>query len=411
MLGSQVSLLALPLTALLVLHAKAFQVGLLASLETLPFLLIGLPMGVWIERVRRRPVLVATASVRAVVLASVPVLWVLGWLSLVDLDAVALAVGFLSAVFDITWQAYLPSFVGRSRLHQANARLSMSSSGAQLAGPGLAGVLAGALSAPVAVLVDALGFLGAALSLGSIRRSEATPAEGERRALGEGVREGLGFVLRHPHLRRIAACTAAFNMVAAALNVVLVVFEAQVLHLSAGMIGVVFFLGNLGFLVGASLIRPVASRLGIGPTIVVAACLMAVAPVLLPLARAGFALPVLVAGWFVRAVGSPVYGANQVSFRLAITPPRLLARMTATMKFFVMGAMPAGSLLAGALGSTIGLRSTLWVVAGFSVVSLATVVTGGLRSVRTSPEALRPREPSSSGPLRARRPSIALEAS
>ncbi|HZD64606.1 MAG TPA: MFS transporter [Acidimicrobiales bacterium] len=388
--GDQVSLLALPLTAILLLRADPLQVGLVSGLETLPFVLVGLPAGVWLERVRRRPVLVATGAGRAGILALVPVLGVLGWLSLPALDAVALAVGSLTTFFDIAWQTYLPSLVGADRVHEANARLSTSSSGARLAGPGLAGVAVGALSAPVALLADALGFLAAACCVAGIRRPEPRPTRAAKSRLVPEVGQGLGYVMGHRLLRWTATATGCFNAVEMALNVVLVLFEARVLHFSPGLIGLVFMLGNIGFILGALAVRPITARLGIGPTIVVAACLMALAPAVFPLAHPAAAVPLLVGGWFLRAVASPVYNTNQVSLRLAITPEPLLARMTATMKFFVMGGMPVGSFLGGALGAALGLRPTLWTIAAVSVVPFLAVALTDVRRVRTAPEHLRP---------------------
>ncbi len=397
-LGEQVSLLALPLTAILLLRATPLQVGLLTALGTVPFLLIGLPAGVWLERARRRPMLIASALGRAVVLGSVPLIWALHRLSLPYLDITALVMGGLTTLFDIAWQSYLPGLVGTSRLHEANARLSTSTSGARLAGPGLAGLLIGALSAPLALVADSLGFLMTACSIAGIKKGEPPPsgapgpgkAGEDRPGLRGQILEGLRYVTGHRLLRWTAAATGSFNAITMALNVALVLFEARVLHLSAGTIGLVFMVGNVGFVLGALAVRPITVRLGMGPTIVLSALCMASAPAVFPLAHAAVAVPVLVAGWFLRALASPVFNTNQVSLRLAITPPRLVARMTATMKFFVMGAMPLGSLAAGALGGTIGLRSTLWAIAGFALVPFLAVALTDVRRLRTSPDELRP---------------------
>lgn len=401
-LGSQVSLLALPLTAILLLHAGALRVGMLAAAETAPFLVIGLPAGVWLERVPRRPVLVATGLLRTAVLAVVPVSYVLGWLSLSELILVAFSLGLLTTLFDIAWQAYLPGLVGFDRLHEANARLSVSGSGAQLAGPGLAGVLVGWLTAPVALLADATGFAAAGLLVWRIRRPEPRSAGREPGGVGGQIGEGLRFVLGRADLRAIAVFTGVANAVGAALNVVLVVFEARVLHLGPGEIGLLFLVGNLGLVLGAVGVSAFTDRFGLGPTLLLGGALMGLGPALLPLSHAGLGVSLIVAGWFVRAFGSPLYGTNQVSYRLAVTPERLVARMTATMKFFVMGAMPLGSFLAGLLGSTLGLRPTLWVIAASSALALVALWRGGFVAVAELPRVsrrtersvtLRPAEP------------------
>ena len=390
-IGSQVSLLALPLTAIVLLHASALQVGVLSALGTIPYLLFGLPVGVWLERGRRRPVLLYSAIGRAGVLGAVPVLWALGHLDVEVLYVVALLVGLMTTFYDIAWQAYLPSLVGTSRLHEASARLSLCDSGSQLLGPGLAGLLIKALSAPVALLVDALGFVVAGLSMKRIRRPEpVVPLPENVPGMCKQMAEGLRFVAGHNLLRWTAVYVGATNAVGAALNVVLVLFEARVLHFSAGTIGAVFLLGNFGFVLGAPMVRRVTARLGIGRTMLVGALLGGAAPLLFPMARPADAVPVLVVGWFMRALASPFYGVNQVSLRLAITPAPLLARMTATMKFFVMGAMPLGSFLGGALAGSVGTRSTLWLIAGAAALSVLAVAATKLREVSTPPEELRP---------------------
>lgn len=390
-LGAQVSLLALPLIAILGLHASAAQVGLLAALGTLPYLLVGLPVGAWLERARLKPVLFSAAMGRAAVLSCVPILWALHRVDIVVLDWTAVLVGFMSTFYDIAWQAYLPALVGNSRLHEANSRLTFASSGAQVFGPGLAGYLVRALSAPLALLADAIGFAVAGLSVHRIRAAEPTSAEpSEQLGMAKQVAQGLAYVTHHQLLRWIAVGTGAWNFVGAALNVVLVLFEARVLHYSAGTIGLVFFMGNVGYLVGAPLVRKVTARLGVGRTMLVGAALGALGPALLPLARAEDAMALLVAGWLFRSMGSPLYSVNQVSLRLAITPGELTARMTATMKFFVMGAMPLGSFLGGFLAGALGDRSTLWLIAAVGAVPVLATAFSKLRLVSSPPEDLRP---------------------
>jgi MFS family permease len=389
--GAQVSLLALPLTAIVLLHASGLEVGALSALCTLPYLLFSLPAGAFLERTHRRPVLLYSALGRAAVLAVVPVSWLLGRLDIEILFAVAFLVGLMTTFYDIAWQAYLPALVGTSRLHEASARLSLCDSGSQLVGPGLAGILIRALSAPLALFVDALGFVVAGLSVRRIRRSEPpVVVSADDSTVREQMMEGLRYVAGHDLLRWTAVYIGAVNAVSAALNVVLVLFEVRVLHFSAGTIGLVFLLGNLGFVIGAPLVRRVTARLGVGRTMLLAALLAGAAPALFPLARPANAIPVIVLGWFCRALASPFYGVNQVSLRLAITPPRLLARMTATMKFFVMGAMPLGAFLGGVLAGGFGSRSTLWMIAGVSAVSVLAVAMTKLRAVSTPPEELRP---------------------
>lgn len=386
-LGAQVSLLALPLAAILGLHASATQVGILAALGTLPYLLVGLPVGAWLERVPLKPVLFGSAMGRAAALACVPVLWALHLVDIAVLDGAAVLVGLMSTFFDIAWQAYLPVLVGTSRLHEANSRLNFASSGARLIGPGLAGYLVRALTAPFALLADAFGFAVAGFSVRSIRAPEPVPASsGDSSGLAGQVADGLAYVTRNELLRWIAVGTGAANFVGAALNVVLVLFEARVLHYSAGTIGLVFFVGNLGYLVGAPLVRKVTAALGLGRTMVLGSALGFLGPALFPFARTEDAMAVLVAGWFFWAMGSPWYGVNQLSLRLAITPADMTTRMTATMKFFVMGTMPLGSFLGGVLAGELGDRSTLAIVAAVAAVPVLATALSKLRLVAALPQ-------------------------
>lgn len=386
-LGEQVSLLALPLVAITLVHADAFEVGLLAAFGTLPFLLLGLPAGVLLERVRLRPVLIGAGLGRAAVFALPTAAYLLlHTVPFALLAGAALAAGSMSVLFDIGYQAYTPSMVGAADLHEANAKMQATFSGSRLVGPGLAGALVGAVAAPFALLADTAGYIASAASLALIRRPEpprqpSGPKGSAFSAIGEGIR----FVAGQPLLRSIAACTAMLNFVGAALLTELVIFEVRDLHLGAGAVGTVFLVGNLGLIPGVILMRPLAHRFGIGPTIAVSAAVGGLAPLAFPFATGSVAIAVVAAGWFVRALASPVYNSNQLSLRLGITEPALQARMTATMKFVVMGIMPLGSLFAGSLGATLGPRPTLWVIAAVGVATAAVALGSSLRSLDVTP--------------------------
>ena len=246
--GSQVTLLALPLAAILILDATAFEVGALSSIEFAPFLLVGLPAGVWVDRLRRRPILIAGDLGRAVVLASLPIAYWLDALTMPHLYAAAFLTGIFTVFFDVAYQSYLPSIVERGQLTEGNAKLEISRSGAQLAGPGIAGALVEVLTAPVAIAVDAVSFLGSALFVARIRRPEpevpASPAE-DRPRMRSQIMEGLRYVLGHPLLRPIAACTAVSNLFSAMVTAILILFAVRELGLTAGMIGIALGIGNV----------------------------------------------------------------------------------------------------------------------------------------------------------------------
>jgi MFS family permease len=239
--GTQVSQLALPLVAILVLDASAFEVAALSTFEFLPFILFTLPAGVWVDRLRRRPILIAGDLGRAALLLTVPLAYLTDTLTLAQLFAVGFLVGTCTVFFDVAYQSYLPSLVERDHIIEGNSKLEISRSAAQLSGPGISGVLVEIFTAPYAILVDGLSYLGSALFLLRIRRAEAAPqptrSESGRPSMWVELKEGLRFVLGNPNLRAQAGCTATSNMFGSLGFVVLLVFAVRELELSPGLIG------------------------------------------------------------------------------------------------------------------------------------------------------------------------------
>jgi MFS family permease len=390
-LGTQVTMLALPLTAIIILHASPFEVGALSSAEFAPFLLVGLPAGVWVDRMRRRPILIAGDLVRALILGSIPVAYWLHALTMWHLYLAAFATGICTVFFDVAYQSYLPSLVDRDRLLEGNAKLEISRSGAQLAGPGLAGALVQIVTAPVAIAADALSYIGSALFVLGIRGGEHTAERdhpgGERPRMRSEIGEGLRYVLGHPLLRPIAACTSISNLFSSMSVAILVLFAVHELHLSPGIIGIAFAVGNAGLLAGAAVADRVARPLGgLGRAIIVSILVSEVGAVLLPVATTATAIPVLAAAQLFFGVGAIVYNVNQVGLRQAITPDRMLGRMNATMRFVVWGTLPIGALIGGALGEAIGLRATLWVAAGGGAFAVVPLLLSPVRSLRSIPD-------------------------
>jgi MFS family permease len=388
LLGSQVSLLAIPLAAITVLHASAFQVGALSACETVPFLLVGLPAGVWVDHWRRRPVLITADLGRAVMLGSIPVAYGMGWLSLAQLYTVAILTGVGTVFFDVAYQAYLPRLVGREQLVDGNAKLEISRSGAQIAGPGLAGELIHLLGAANAVAADAISFVVSAIGVGAIRKPEPASSPRPSTRMSDQIREGLGYVLRHPVLRRIAGATGTSNFFSGIMTPVLLLFMVRALHFGPGEIGLVLLLGNLGFLAGAVLAAPVARWLGLGTAIWLSMAVWGLGALLAPLATRTDGFGLLIVSGFVLAVSSPVYNVNQVSLRQAICPDRLQGRMNATMRFLVWGTIPFGGLVGGVLAATIGLRATLWVAAAGGALAFLWVIARPVRSLEKVPSAV-----------------------
>ncbi|MDA8216986.1 MAG: MFS transporter [Dehalococcoidales bacterium] len=390
-LGSQMTLLALPLTAALLLNASPLEMGILSAVEMAPFLLIGLPAGVWVDRWPRRPLLIAGDVGRALVLVTVPVGYFAGLLTMGQLYVVAFASGILTVFFDVAYMSYLPSLVERDQLTEGNSKLETTRAGAEIAGPGLAGTLVDLLSAPLAIAFDALSYVVSAAFVWNIKADESAALgarAGQRNGLWVEVGEGLRYVLTHAHLRSIAGCTATSNLFSSALGAVYILFAVHELKLEPATIGLIFAVGNVGFLIGAALAGRVADRLGLGPAIVVAALQGGLGQLLIPLATPATAVQLLIAAGLIRGLAVPVYNINQVSLRQAITPDRLQGRMNATMRFVVWGTLPIGALLGGTLGEAIGLRPTIAIVALGGTLSFLLVLLSPVRALQVQPTAV-----------------------
>ena len=293
--GSQVTALALPLAAVLVLDASAFEVALLGTVEFLPFLLFALPAGVWVDRLRRRPILIVTDLCRGLVLASIPVAYLFDALTIWQLYVVGFLFGICTVFFDVSYQSYLPSLVRKDQLVEGNSLLEVSRNAAQIGGPGMAGVLVGAITAPYAILVDAVSFVGSAGLLVAIRTEEEPPPVTEKPSMWGELREGLEYLVRHRYWRPISITTASSNFFWTLCGSIIIVYAVRELDLSAAVIGLTFSLGSIGGLVGAFIGKPVSQRLGVGPTIIASAVLFGPALMLVPLAPQSFPIPLLVA--------------------------------------------------------------------------------------------------------------------
>lgn len=359
--GSRITLLALPLTAVLRLHAGAAQMGLLVAAGSAPWLVVGLPAGVWVDRLRRRPLMVAADLGRALLLFSVPLAAWLGRLHLEQLYLVQFLVGVLTVVFDVAYQSWLPSLVPSEHLVEGNSKLEMSDSVAQIAGPGLGGVLIQVLTAPVAILADALSFLVSAVLLGSIRSYEAAPNRARRGSMRHEIAEGARLVLGNPLLRALVASSATFNLFDSVLFSVYVLYMVRTLGLAAPAIGLVFGLGGVGGLLGALLVGPITRRYGLARTLTSAVILAALAELLIAAARgpALVAASMLVGAEAIVEFGAVLFAINAVSLRQMRTPEALRGRVNATSRFATWGVGPVGALLGGALGRAIGLRQTV----------------------------------------------------
>jgi MFS family permease len=391
-LGSQVSQLAIPWLAAVGLHASPIEFSLLGVLGFLPFILFALPAGVWVDRLRRRQILIVGDASRAVLLALIPILWAAGVLQIWHLLVLQFVIGIFTVFFDVAYQSYLPALIEREHLVDGNSKLQLTVSVAQVAGPSLSGGLIAAITAPYAIVADAVSFVISTIFMVRMRHREELP----ERAAGEAhpkmwpqVKEGLQWVVGNRYLRPIAGCTGTSNFFGQILFAVFVLYAVRVLHLSALVLGAVFAVGSLGSIAGALAANRLRKRLGVGPAIVAYAVIFSCAGVLFPLAPRSFPVPFLTAGMAIFGFASVAYNITQVSLRQAITPERLQGRMNAAMRWIVWGTIPLGTLAGGAIGQTIGLRAALWVGAVGSIPVFLWVLLSPVRSIREMPEPVR----------------------
>jgi MFS family permease len=373
-IGSQMTLVALPLLAVAVLDASPIQMGVLTALQTVGFLVIGLPAGVWVDRWPVRRVLIVSDIVRAVALLSTPTAYALDLLRLEQLFVVALIAGTATVFFEIAYQSYLPVLVERAQMVEGNSRLETSRSAAEVVGPGAAGALVQLLGAPLLIAFDALTFALSAAFLGRIQRRDSRPAPTEaRRSLRAEIGTGFRFVLGNRLLLRVVATTGISNAFSAVGVTLLVLYCVRDLHLSPSTVGFVIAAGAVGGLVGAVSVGPISRRLGASRSIPLAAAFLAPCGALVPLAST-LGWPLVVIGMFGVNFGVVIYNVLQVSFRQSICPPELLGRMIASIRFLVYGTTPLGALLAGVLATGIGTVATLWIAAAGRLVAAVPVL-------------------------------------
>jgi MFS family permease len=392
LLGSQVSLLAIPYIATVVLKASPLEVALLGAVEMAPFILLALPAGAWLDRVRRRPVLIAGDIGRGLALLTIPIAYAAGVLTIWQLYAVGFITGSLTVLFDVADQSYLPALLERDDLVEGNAKLQLPQSSATILGPGIGGGLIGLVGAPFAVVADAISFFVSGGLISRIRKHEPRPERrvtesGSQSSIGEDIREGLEYVLGNPYLRMIGGSTATCNLGTGIAFSIFPVFAYRELGLSALLVGTVLGAGGFGLLLGALTSERLSRRIGVGPAIVGSMFLMGPAMLLYALMPSDplLAAALLFGSIFLSGFTGVVYNVNQVSFRQAITPLDIQGRMNATMRFIVWGTLPLGSLIGGLLASFLPLRTTILFGGAVTAVAFLWVLFSPVRSLRTIP--------------------------
>lgn len=389
--GSLIGGTALQFTAILLLHASAFQMGLLTAAAVAPGFAAGLGAGVWVDRLRRRPLLISADAGRALSLATIPLAAALGCLTIEQLYVVAFLNSILTVVFDVAYQSYLPSLVGRADLLEGNSKLAASASIAEVGGFGIAGWLVQWLSGPTTILLDAGSFLVSAVSLGAIRLREPAPASApdDARMLRD-IGEGLRAVWRQPLLRTFAVVTFLLHFCGHGIYGSLVVlYVSRGLGFSPGLLAMTWGVGGISSLLGAMLVVPLTRRLGAGRAMILGLLLGSITGFCIPWAQGRTVSAVILMILAQLGDGADtIYQINQLSLRQRITPERLLGRVNASIQVIGQGAVLLGALTGGLLGESIGLRPTLFVGASGVLIVAVALACSPLRTLTSaaSPE-------------------------
>ncbi|MDX2297757.1 MULTISPECIES: MFS transporter [Streptomyces] len=384
LVGDQISLMALPLAAVLVLGADAAQMGWLKTLELLPALLLNLPFGAWADRrANRRRIMIATDLGRAALLVTLPVAYALDVLTLGQLYVVALGVGSLSVLFEVCNSTVFATLVPTERFVQANSLVNGSRSMAWLAGPSIGGVLVQVLTAPLALLADAVTYLVSAGYLAKIRPVEPAPAPVAKGHFTEGMR----WVVREPSMRALFASAGTVQFFNYMFHTLFVLYATKDLGLSAGLLGLVLGTGAVGGLIGAAVSGAVVRRIGIGGSLVAGYIGFTLPLVLIPAADGPLPLVVgvLFAAEFLSCAGVMIVDVAAGSFQMALIPETMRARVMGAFRTLNHGFRPIGALVGGVLGTAIGVRPTLWVATVGAVFAVLWLLPSPLPRMRELP--------------------------
>ena len=387
MLGNQFTLLALPIAAAVTLHASALEMGVLGALRFAPALLIGVPAGVWLDRTRRKPVLVWTQVLSAASLGTIPAAALLHVLSIGQLDLVTFVAGVAATVQGIALPAMVPTVAGRDRLIEANTRIQSSLTVANLVGPGLAGAAVQALTAPIAIAFDAASFVVGALSAAWTRVVETVPPPSHRHPTADAV-EGLGWLWHQPLVRSITLTILINNGGSNVTFAVFVLYFVTQVGVTPAQLGIVFAVSGLASLAGAQLGRPLVRRGWLGPVMAVGAALVVLGQsgsLVAAYAPPAWAFAVLLASSALLGFALMIYNINQQSIRQAVTPDRLLGRVQSGIVVLVAAAQVVGSLLGGVIGQTYGLRAAIAVGVAITVTSALPTIFSPIRTLRAVP--------------------------
>ena len=388
--GSLVGISAVAFTAILVLKATPFQLGLLSAARLAPGFLTGLAAGAWADRLRRRPILIAADIGRALLLATIPATASVGLLRIEQLYIVTLLVSVLNVFFDVAYESYLPSLVTSAELVEGNSKLAATSSVAEFGGFAISGWLVQLFTAPIAILVDAISFVVSAISLWLIRTPEPQPARAEHPNMRREIAEGLSEVMHHPLLRALGACTLSKEFFGGIYGALVMLYMVRDLGFAPAILGCIWALGGVSSLLGAAATKPATTRFGMGATMITGLMIFSITLFFVPLARGAtlIAAVLLILQQILGDGPATAYEITHVTLRQTIAPERLLGRVNASVVFLALGSTLTGSLLGGLLGETIGVRPTLFLAASGSLLSTLWLVFSPLRTLHAAPASM-----------------------
>jgi MFS family permease len=374
--GSQISVIAVPLTAVTLLNATSWQMGVLQALGSLPFFLFSLFVGVWIDRAKRKPFLLYANIISALLLLTIPLLYFLGILHMHHLYIIIFLTATASMIFELAYLSYMPSIVATKHIAKANSKLEASRSISSIAGPSLAGWLISILTAPFAIIIDVLSFLISSILISFIKSNEQVqPTKSQN--LFQSIKEGLVIILKEPIFKSITFSTAILNFCGSAFGAVYILYLVKSLEISSFYLGLVLGAGSAGALLGSFVTNPLIVRLGIGKSLIVSCLMIVFGSIIVPPIPIHVNLYVkfllLCLGQLFSTIGSTVYFITQVSLRQTITPNHLLGRVNASNRFISRGFMPIGAFAGGILGSWISIKLTL-LIFGFGFVLSAIIL-------------------------------------
>jgi MFS family permease len=390
LLGSQISLIAIPLLAVTLLSATPFEMGLLNAAQFAPFLVLTLVAGVWVDKHRRLPMLIGANFGRALLFGAIPLAMALKLLNIGLLAALVFLAGLLTVVFELAYQAYLPSLVGQQHLMEGNGKLEGSRSFTQMSGPGAGGVLVGVVGAPIAVLIDAATYLVSAVTLLFVRRAEPQPQPdaGPGKSLWAQIGHGLRLSVSNTYLRALGLEASVYNLFNQMLWAVLILHLARGMHFHPVIIGLVLTMEGVGALLGSLVAARLSRRWGLGHALIGSIVVANVAPLLIPAAPTGWVLaaPLIGLALMINGAGLVVYSIQAISVRQAAVSSDVLGRTNAGYQFAVTGAAAVGALIGGVLGGVIGLRPTMIVGAVGTLVAMSFVIRSPVPKLRSLAE-------------------------